>query len=57
MFGCWNKYNASSVVIRWFEYTFSAMDSMEFGVRAAVDMLNCILLTLLLEVSIKVETS
>jgi hypothetical protein len=33
------------------------MDSMEIGVRAAVDMLNCILLTLLLEVSIKVETS
>jgi hypothetical protein len=57
MLGCWNKNNASSVVIRWFEYTLSAMDSMEIGVRAAVDMLYCILLALLLEVSIKVETS
>jgi hypothetical protein len=57
MLGCWNKNSAFSVVIRWFEYTFSAMDSMEIGVRAAVDMLNCILLALLLEVSIKVETS
>lgn len=33
------------------------MDSMEIGERAAVDMLKHILLALLFEVSINVETS